>query len=104
MGRGRQGRRTPHPGRTPPHHSGGHARHHHRGHARTHDRRTATMTTTFVPTPRQRRDRVYVGVRLGYTVAEIARYLEVSPSTIRRDLAAMPSLREDDHWPDAYRG
>lgn len=34
----------------------------------------------------QREDRASEGIRMGYTVAQMARYLEVSPSTIRRDL------------------
>lgn len=51
-----------------------------------------------------RRDRVYQSIRLGHSVAEIARALEVSVSTIRRDMAAMPSLREESmRCPDAAR-
>lgn len=38
------------------------------------------------------------------TVKQLAEYLEVSPSTIQRDIRVMPSLREETaSWPDACR-
>jgi len=56
------------------------------------------------PAIRARRDHIYNSIRCGHTVPQIARYLGVSISTIRRDIAAMPSLREESaSWPDAAR-
>lgn len=51
-----------------------------------------------------RRMKVCDGIRAGYTARQLARYLRASQSTIRRDLATMPSLREESaSWPDAAR-
>ncbi len=37
-------------------------------------------------TPAQRRGKIYDGLRIGLTVRQLARYLEVSESTIRRNI------------------
>jgi len=44
-------------------------------------------------TPAQRKDHINTAVTMGYTVTQIARYLKVSVSTIRRALASMPTTR-----------
>lgn len=49
-----------------------------------------------------RRMKVYDGTRSGCTARQLASFLGVSITTVRRDLAAMPSLRgEAASWPDA---
>jgi Fic family protein len=68
------------------------------------------MTERFVSAARlldrgQREDRAAEGIRMGYTVAQMARYLEVSQSTIRRDLrhAAERGNTIRETGPDAFR-
>jgi DNA-binding NarL/FixJ family response regulator len=62
------------------------------------------MTVKTGLTIQARRMKVYDGIRSGHTARQLARYLGISESTVRRDVAAMPSLRQESaSWPDAAR-
>ena len=70
--------------------------------AETSRRNVPSITNTPALTPRLRRGMVWDGMHLGYTARQIADYLQVSETTIRRDMRRLGPHPEAG-MPDADR-